>query len=185
MLRIAIKFLFLITVAGLWPQSSYAQTAPAGLQGKSVVATWVENRTQRNVGEERTETVGVPYSYRAYVSSAGRPFARLTVSNQRGASASAERVGAGTRAVADGTRSLQFRGNSLVATSTHGGGARRIQIEFDGGFSSCRANVILGKQPGAQKIIMTNLVSKRQMEILSASTSAATCSIQSGNVFGD
>jgi hypothetical protein len=32
---------------------------------------------------------------------------------------------------------------------------------------------------------MTNIVSGKKMEILSASTSGASCSLQSGNVFGN
>jgi hypothetical protein len=45
--------------------------------------------------------------------------------------------------------------------------------------------VILAKQVGASKIIMRNLVSNKQMEILSVTTSAASCSLQVGNVFGN
>ena len=163
-------------------QPAKAQSAPAGLQGKSAVVSWTENRTQRNVGEERTETVPVPYTYRVYFSTQGRPFARLTVANRRGETASRERVGTGERAGDGGARSLQMRGNTLTATSGHGGGARRIEIKFDG--SGCSASVILGRS-GAQKIVMRNLVSGKQMEILSSSTSAASCSVQSGNVFGN
>jgi hypothetical protein len=175
----------LVLVASLaaFSQPAVSQSVPAGLQGKSAVVSWTENRTQRNVGEERTETVAVPYSYRVYFSGAGRPFARLTVANRRGETASRDRVGAGERSGDGGARSLQMRGNSLVATSGHGGGARRIEIKFDGS-SSCSANVILGRS-GGQKIVMRNLVSGKQMEILSATTSAASCSLQSGNVFGN
>jgi len=78
-----------------------------------------------------------------------------------------------------------MQGNSLVATSGHRGGARRIQVTFDGSFANCTANVILAKQVGASKIIMRNLVSNKQMEILSVTTSAASCSLQVGNVFGN
>ncbi len=168
----------------MWPQAAPAQSAPAGLQGKSAVVSWTENRTQRNVGEERTETVAVPYTYRVYFSSAGRPFARLSVANRRGETASRDRVGTGSGSVDGGVRDLRFNGNTLSQTAGFGGGARRILINFDGGFSSCTANVILGRQPGASKIIMKNLVSNKHMEILSSTTSGASCSLQSGNVFG-
>ncbi len=164
------------------PQVADAQSAPAGLQGKSAIVSWTENRTQRNLGEERTETVAVPYTYRVYFSTAGRPFARLTVANRRGETGSRERVGTGARAGDGGARSLQMRGNSLTATSGHGGGARRIEVKFDGS-SGCSASVILGKQSGAQKIVMRNIVSGKRMEILSSTTSAASCSLQNGNVF--
>ena len=185
MVRIAFGLTVAFPIAAFWPQPAFAQLAPAGLQGKSAVVNWVENRTQRNVGEERTETVPVPYTYRVYFSGAGRPFARLTVANRRGETASRERIGTGERSGDGGARSLQMQGNTLVATSGHGGGARRIQINFDGSFSSCNANAILGKQAGASKITMTNIVSGKKMEILSASTSGASCSLQSGNVFGN
>jgi len=179
------RIVIALPIAVLWTQFAFAQSTPAGLQGKSAVVSWTENRTQRNVGEERTETVPVPYSYRVYFSSAGRPFARLTVANQRGETASRERVGTGERSGDGGARTLQMKGNSLVATSGHGGGARRIQVTFDGSYASCSAAVILAKQVGASKIIMRNLVSNKQMEILSVTTSAASCSLQAGNVFGN
>jgi hypothetical protein len=77
-----------------------------------------------------------------------------------------------------------MQGNSLVATSGHGGGARRIQVTFDGSYAGCSAAVIIAKQVGSSKIIMRNLVSNKQMELLSATASAASCSVQAGNVFG-
>jgi hypothetical protein len=77
-----------------------------------------------------------------------------------------------------------MRGNTLVSTSGHGGGARQIRVTFDGGYSSCSANVILGRSGGG-KVMMTNLVSGKRMEILSNTTSGATCSLRSGNVFGN
>lgn len=180
----AARLMIALPLAALGLQPAVAQTVPAGLQGKSAIVSWVENRTQKNVGEERTQTVGVPYTYRVYFSGAGRPFARLTVANQRGETASRERVGTGEGSRDGGARSLQMKGNTLVATSGHGGGARRIQVNFDGG-SSCNANVILGKQSGASKIIMKNIVTNKQMEILSVTTSGASCSLQNGNVFGN
>jgi hypothetical protein len=180
-----LRFLVALPIAAFWAPLALAQSTPAGLQGKSAIVSWTETRTQRNVGEERTETVPVPYSYRVYFSSAGRPFARLTVANQRGETASRERVGTGERSGDGGARSLQMKGNSLVATSGHGGGARRIQVTFDGSYASCSASVILAKQVGGSKIIMRNLVSNKQMEILSSTTSAASCSLQAGNVFGN
>ena len=177
----ALRMLLLILIM-LAPHAASAQ-APAGLQNKSAVVSWTENRTQRYIDEGVTESVGVPYTYQVYFSSAGRPFARLTVANRRGVTASRERVGTGERSRDGGVRSLQMRGNTLLATSGHGGGARQIQVTFDGG-SSCSANVILGKAGGG-KVIMTNLVSGKRMEILSSTTSGATCSLRSGNVFGN
>jgi hypothetical protein len=178
------RFLGILLATFFSIQCAFAQSTPAGLQGKSATVSWTETRTQRNVGEERTETVPVPYTYRVYFSSAGRPFARLTVANQRGQTASRDRVGTGERSGDGGARSLQMQGNSLVATSGHGGGARRIQITFDGSYVGCSAAVIIARQVGSSKIIMRNLVSNKQMEILSATASAASCSVQAGNVFG-
>jgi hypothetical protein len=129
--------------------------------------------------------VPVPYTYRVYFSGAGRPFARLTVANQRGETASRQLVGTGERSGDGGARSLQMRGNSLVSTSGHGAGARRIQVTFDGSYASCTTSVVLARQVGGGKIIMRNLVSNKQMEILSSTTSAASCSLQAGNVFGN
>ncbi len=185
MLQIA-KWGIALPLAALGLQPAAAQSVPAGLQGKSATVSWIENRTQKYVDEGgRTESVPVPYTYRVYFSGAGRPFARLTVANRRGETASRERVGTGSGQREDGARSLQMRGNSLVASSGHGGGARQIQVTFDGGYSSCSANVILGRQSSASKIMMTNIVSNKRMEILSVTTSGASCSLQNGNVFGN
>jgi hypothetical protein len=64
------------------------------------------------------------------------------------------------------------------------GGARRITITFDESFSACTAEVIRGKQEGAQKIIGRSMIRQgATVEIASVRTSGASCEVKAGNVF--
>ena len=71
--------------------SQCAHAAPQALYGKSVVATWQEERQQKLAGEEQLRFIGAAAEFDVaefdvYVSDAGRPFSRLrfSVSNRRG-----------------------------------------------------------------------------------------------------
>jgi hypothetical protein len=166
------------------PAAALAQSAPAAMRGKSVVVTWSENRTQRFVGEQQVRHLQVGYTMSVYVSSAGRPFSRLTATMPRGGSGSAEHVGAGGRSSSGGARQVQFQGRSLVMTAGLTGGARRISVDFGDAFTSCSARVLIAKQVGSQSMRGKGLVSGRELEILSASAGSASCSVREGNVFG-
>jgi hypothetical protein len=75
-----------------------------------------------------------------------------------------------------------FKDKSLTVISVFEGGARRIQIDFDGSYQSCTASVIVGKQAGAKTF--TSLTGTNEpAEVQSESPSSATCTIESGNYF--
>lgn len=171
------------------PASAQDGGAPAGMRGKSAVVTWSENRVLRAVGEQATRHMGVNYNYSVYVSSAGRPFSRMsaTVMGPRGFSGtgSSEGVGASGQSFSGGARSMQFQGRSLINTSSMTGMARRIQVDFDDGFASCTARVVVARQVGAQKMMAKSLVNQREIEVISATPGAAACAVRSGNVFGN
>src|SRR5215831_7534085 len=61
----------------LSPAAVLAQ-APAQLRGKSVVASWTEERVQRASDETDFSTRSVPQTLSVYISSEGRIFAKRT-----------------------------------------------------------------------------------------------------------
>jgi hypothetical protein len=159
-----------------------ANAAPSQLYSKSVVVSWTENRVQRPVGTATWASVSRSVSESIYISSAGRPFSRITFSGGRG-SGDQDQVGVSGRNPTGGAKVVQFQGRSLVTVLIYNGGARQIRIDFDPNFSSCSASVILGKSSGAGTFTLRSTVSGQMMEIQSQSTSGATCSIREGNVF--
>jgi len=164
--------------------SSGAFAAPAQLFGKSVIVSWTENRMQT------TDTSPVPQSRSAsaqlsvYVSDKGRAFSRVSISvhTPRGTKS-------GNRDAVQGeasARNVGFSGNSMTVTAPRGdAGALRIAVTFDAGFSGCSARVISGKAGGAGFTHIHSMVTGRTYDFYSIQTSGESCSIQSGNVFGN
>jgi hypothetical protein len=167
-----------------WCGAPVFAQAPAGARGKSVTATWTETRLQRVGGIGEFSEKSFSQSLSAYISSEGRVFAKRTVfsTGRRGRSKSGDQssVGEKTGAGQSGT----FRGGSLVVTTQFGGGARLAKIDFDASFSSCTATVILGREHG-QTAHGHSMVTGEALEIKSASVSNTSCSVSSGNVFGN
>jgi hypothetical protein len=156
--------------------------APAALQGKSVVVSWTETRVQRVIGEGDFRTVNGALTLSVYVSSAGRVFSRLAFQTRMGAGQSDQLAGAGS------SRVPTFSGNTMtVVHPLTSGGVRRMQVTFDGSFSSCSATTQFGKQEGVGRQIARSWSSatKKQVEIKSVSPGGVSCSIRSGNVFGN
>lgn len=174
--------LFLLAFLGL--SGGAAHAAPAQLYGKSVVVTWTEERQQRVDGEDRIRNVGRNGTFSVYVSSAGKPFSRMnySFSGGRGGLKSGNRDAVGGESSA---RNVSFQGNSInvVGGKSMKGGARSIRIDLDGG--GCSAQVITGKEEGASAIRAKSIVTGSSLEILSIKSSAASCRIQDGNVFGE
>ena len=74
-----------------------------------------------------------------------------------------------------------FEGSQLIGTAVFDGGARRVAVSFDPGFSSCTANVVYGKSGSAnQKWKGFDGVTN---ELMSVSVGAVGCSIRDGNPF--
>jgi hypothetical protein len=161
-----------------------ANAAPSQLYGKSVVVSWTENRVQRPVGTAGWASVSRAISETVYISSAGRPFSRITFSAGR-ASGDQDQVGVSGHNPTGGAKVVQFQGRSLVTVLLYNGGAREIRIDFDPNFSSCSASVILGKSSGAGTFTLRSSINGQMLEIQSQSTSGATCSIREGNVFAN
>jgi hypothetical protein len=100
---------------------AFAQSAPALLHGKSIVATWNENRMQRLAGKGEFRPMSIPSGISVYVSTAGRMFVRRFAAG-RGGTAGRESLGTGSSAA--GAHASAFRGRSLNVTASFvGGGA--------------------------------------------------------------
>jgi hypothetical protein len=177
-----------VVLVAVSPAPALAQNAPAALRGKSVTASWTEERVQRTGDQTEFQSRSVGQSLSVYISSEGRAFAKRTVSTTGGGrgrggvrakTGSAETVGDNT----GHGPSTQFRGNTLIFTNQFGGGARMARIEFDQSFSSCTATVIVGRENGRGTAHAKALNSGKSLEIASATVSGTSCSIQSGNVF--
>lgn len=157
-----------------------AAASPPQLRGKSIIVSWGEQRSQRNVGEADFRSVAIQHDFRVYVSAAGRVLSRLTNANRRGSGSSEQIAGEG-----GSTRATEFTGQSMIVTRARSkGGARRITVEFDATFGSCRAEVVRAKQVGSATTISRSLITGRLVEIRSVTVSGASCAIQGGNVFG-
>ncbi len=182
-MRLRLLFLGVMAVVLANNSPTMAASAPAGLRGKSVIATWTETRMQRLGGTGDFKERAVSQNLSAYVSSEGRVFAKRTVvGGRKGKSGSVSSVGEN----AAGGQSAQFSGQSLIITNKFAsGGARMARISFDSGFSSCTATVILGRENGTGIARGRSRISGEVLEIKSASVSNTNCSVRSGNVFGE
>ena len=57
-------------------------------------------------------------------------------------------------------------------------------MSFSGGFDSCTAEVIRGKEVGAATMAATSVITGKRVEIQSLTVAGVSCSMQAGNVFG-
>jgi hypothetical protein len=159
---------------------SQAAAAPQQLYGKSLIITWTEERMQRHGGETQFRPVNIQGKFSVYISSAGRIFNRVSMTNRRQASGSADRVGNTSN------RSTRFQGNIMTSIQyASGGGARRIVVTFASNFGSCTADVIRGKASNSSVITAKSIIYPGMVvEIQSVHTSEISCSVRNGNVFG-
>jgi hypothetical protein len=169
------------------PTTVLAASAPTQLRGKSIVVTWTEARLQRRLGEGQFQRKNIPQSLSVYVSSKGTLFSRRTATGGGRSARSGSRDAIGRQATTStgGARILKFNGHTLTALGGVEQGARAVRVNFDDGFSSCTADVILGRQSGAATMRIKSLVNGETIEIQSARIGGANCSVRAGNVFGE
>jgi hypothetical protein len=159
-----------------------AQAAPPEpLKGKSVVIAWTETRQQRNVGEPNFRSVNASHSLSIYVSATGRVFSRR-INRTASGSGATEQV-AGESGGPYPTRTPMFNGQTMTVIGETKGGARRTSINFDAGFASCTATTSTAFEAGKSSISLSP-ITKKYVEIRSVTANGASCSVQSGNVFG-
>jgi hypothetical protein len=170
-----IQIVALTVVAG----QAFADNAPPSLRGKSVVISWTENRLQRSGLDNDFRPRSVAQVMQVYISTEGRTFERRSAM-RNGKSGSAEGIGGGAIAATGATR---FRGTSLVMAGAMKQGARLINVEFDQGFSSCTAKVVVGHEAGSEIMRGRSLINKKPIEFKTLGTSGERCAVQNGNVF--
>ena len=152
------------------------------LRGKSVVVNWTEKRMQRREGQSVYRPAVRQGTFSVYVSTAGRVFSQISMRNpERGESGKRDLVGEGQR------RHISLSGSTMTTVQeAAAGGARRIVITFDAALSSCTAELIRGKEQGADKIVARSLIRPDvRIEIASVKTSEVSCAVKAGNVFGE
>ena len=177
-----------ITIAGLMlaATTSSAFAAPAQLYGKSVTVSWSEQRMQTTAMSAAPQAISAFAQLQVYVSDKGRAFTRvsMSVSNARN-----NRTRSGNRDSVQGegsARAVNFGGNSMTVTAPRGNaGALMIAVKFDASYQSCSAQVITGKSGGAQSTRVHSMINGAMIDVYSVHTSGESCSIQSGNVFGN
>jgi hypothetical protein len=174
-----------IVILALAMTTSSALAAPAQLYGKSVVVGWTENRIQTTGQDASPTSITGSGQLSIYISDKGRPFSRVSMSitNRRNQTRSRQN----DAVQGDGSaRSINFRGNAMTASMPRGdAGAMMVSVTFDAGFGGCSAHVVTGKANGAHATHFTSMFSGTQVEVYSVKTSGESCSIQSGNVFGN
>ena len=164
--------------------ASGALAAPAQLYGKSVVVSWTENRmqtTDRDAGPTAMTGTG---QLSVYISDKGRAFSRVSMSVQtrRGTRSGQRDAVQGEQSA----RAISFSGNSMNVSAPRGdAGAMMIAVTFASGFQGCSAHVVTGKSGGAASTHVHSMITGRTYEFFSVKTSGESCSIQSGNVFGN
>lgn len=83
-----------------------------------------------------------------------------------------------------GSQRAQISGHTLIVTTQFHGGARLARIEFSPDFSSCTANVILGRENGTGIARGRSQITGAALEIKEAHVSNTSCSVREGNIFG-
>lgn len=184
-----------VLVAGLAAVAGPAEAAgliPKPIWGRSFTVTWSENRVQRVLPDGEFRERHIERQSDFYVSSAGRVFKRETAIDDisgRGTGRKGRGARSGTREnIVDENQNarpidITFRGTAATITTSATRGARRITIDFDAGFQSCRAQVINGRETSASSYVVRSLTTQRDVEIQSVSTGDANCSVRDGNIF--
>lgn len=171
--------------------SSQAFGQAASARGKSVIATWTEEREQRVGGMGNFVSRSFPHELRAYISDQGRVFAKRTVFSAYGrkGGGGGGRSGDVSSVGEDGggkrKQMGEIQGRTLIVTNQLHGGARLTRIEFGPDFSTCTANVILGRENGSGVARARSLINGMSVEIKSAHVTNTSCRVQNGNVFGE
>ena len=156
-----------------------AARAQEPLRGKSVVVTWTEERMQRREGQSDYRPATRQGTFSAYVGADGRILSRLDMMNpRRGGGEGPVRAGSGAR------RQIALSGRIMTAVYlAQAGGARRIVVSFDDGFGRCTAEVIRGKEEGAEAIVARSRNRPGvKVEIVSVKTNGVSCAVKDGNV---
>jgi hypothetical protein len=181
----------LLSVALSIPGNAVSAPFPAPLLGKSVTVNWTANRQQRFEGSDEIVFRVLRGSLNVYISTAGRAFTKELVvfngggSGQRGGgSVESDQAPDDSRNSTGGRYIVHFEGGALLVDSPYIAGSRRVSIAFDAGYGSCNARVVFSREGDTGLIRMRSAINGRRFDVMSIQTSAPSCSVKSGNVFG-
>lgn len=162
--------------ASLVATSAALAAAPQAALNKTVTVTWGTSGTgvsetgqSRSFNNINTRTI--------YISSAGRTFLRMRLRGTK-VERGAERGPGDT----SGGSSVRIDGNRLIGVESFQSGARQWIATFDPSFSSCSLSVIDAKAGGAN--IKRRGPDGAMWTLSNVTTSAPSCSVQSGNALG-
>ena len=175
---VAIAAVWLLFVSPI--SQSHAQSAPSSLRGKSIIASWQDSRTYRDIETGRTGTITQTTTVRLYVSSLGRIFSELMRSTGRDTKQDDQISN-------QGRLKWTFQGRSLIADQQLGPGAtaaRHLAIDFDDKYAACSIKVVVGKDTGSPTFLYRSMTTHRMREMLYINVRSTNCSMQDGNVFG-
>jgi hypothetical protein len=174
------SFLPAVTLASLFSILPSADSCgqPAQLRGKSILLWWSDSRAERVLSTDTVKHISQVNDIKLYVSTAGRVFSEFDRRSGRNSN-----VKLGFSGSSNQILNWKFEGSSIAAYQHFTRGARRIEINFDAGFTSCSVRVLNGKEGGTQPILTQNFQHTETKETVIEVT-ATKCTIRDGNVFG-
>jgi hypothetical protein len=157
---------------------SRAEQAPAGLRGRSLVLSWSDARTVKDMAGQQ-KNVNQTSEIKLYVSDQGRVFSRF----ERHTHPNDEKIMTQVSGAPNNYLHWRFENGNLIADQQFTKGVRRVTIGFTGGFSNCSVTVLHGKEVGAQAIHYNDYNTNAEYEIITIAVTATSCAMQEGNIF--
>jgi len=165
-----------------------ASAAPDALKGKTITIVWTEVRQEKlDSLDSNTTSVTVNFTQKTYVSEIGRAFTRMTRVGGPGGPGGNSRANAADQGPTDqnslgSAGVVSFSGQRMTVTRKFSSGARQVSAVFDGGFTACRAQIVVGKQGNTGFLVATSMRDRKEY-IYSSSVSGESCSVAVGNGF--
>ena len=182
-------WIFCIATLAILLNATSAIAAPEALKGKTVAVSWTEVRNEKvDSLDSEMLSVSVRFQLKVYVSEKGRAFTRMTRNGGPGSGRNPRTYnsdqGPSDQNALGTAGNVSFSGQRMMVTRTFSSGARQVSAMFDGGFASCSARIVVGKQTGSGGYLAGRTMSGRNEYIFSSVVSGENCSITAGNEFG-
>ena len=179
-----IKF-FAALLACALPATAAHAAAPAAATNKSVELNWRETRIDKILWSGKINSFSIQNKLTIYISSKGQVFSELLRNGNVVRQAGSDKPQGNNDQRIWKFNDWHFEGQTLVGLQGFGPtGARRLSIQFDGGYGNCHASIQSGRTSGAKTTIATYMESGVQAEVLSETIEPPTCAVREGNFFG-
>jgi hypothetical protein len=166
------------------PAAAAHAPAPAAATNKSIELNWRETRTDKIIWSGKINNFSIENKLTIYISSQGQVFSELLRNNNVVRQAGNEKP-QGNNQLTWKIKDWHFEGQTLVGLQEFGPtGARRLSIQFDGGYGNCHATIQSGRTSGAKTTIATYMDTGVQAEVLSETIEPPSCAVREGNAFG-